>query len=360
MPPKSKRGKGKAPAKEVIVVDDDPFEGVNRDPGAADEGSDDICDEGELTLFDGQRKTDRRCRQVNMYGSIINCCGVCAPSRVWRAKSIQPNCVPAGDLNPGFCCKLAVPPEKHARGYQTERAFVKGGNVRNVFLSAAGKAVFPASEWKRYAIDEDGDCFYNAMTKAMNSAVVGGSGGDKMTVHKLRWSSAMHIRPGCEFKTRREAYVEQAPDEFKQEYMMVRRAAELQEMILHPDHWATAIDVRDVYENVEFDVVPIVLNAKFGQKTADGEEIHPLMNPLTVPYGASKERMRREMERHAQGISTLRFVLLLYGGRVGPHFELVVKTSKKAGVGDGEYYDALFKFEEIPKQVTDSFGDQLV
>lgn len=369
---KSIRGNGKAPkkARATRYV----FEGLHRDPGAADEGvqrGDDVCDaDSEIMAIDG-RQGDRRCREVEAWGQTFHCCSVCGPSRVWRAAGNLPKCLPPKDLGVGACCNIDVPPETHDRSYQTDRAYVDGGNVRNVFVSAAGKGVFPADRWQRYAIDEDGDCFYNAMTKAINSTVVRpelrrgisaqGAELENMTVHKLRWASAMHVRPGAAFAARRQFYQIEAPDDLKEEYMMVRRASELQQMMLHPDHWATMIDVRDIYENIDLDVIPVIINATFGQKTMDGQAIHPSMNPLTVFYGASKERLQREVQRHAQGMSTIRFVLLLYGGRVGPHFELIVKTDKKArDRGGPEFYDALFKFDEVPAQVANSFGIQLV
>jgi len=348
MPPKT-RGKkaAKTPAKKAAR---DVFEGVSRYPGAPFEGNDLLCDAKTEAIKD-TRKPGRRCRKVDD----ILCCSVCGPSRVWRRKAYDSKKCIKNDTGEGFCCTVATPPEMYDRSYQTERAFVEGTRLKLVFVSAAGKAVFPGDSWGRYAIDKDGDCFYNAMSKAINAIVVDRRFHlEKMTVHKLRWASAMHVSPGAAFAARRQWYIGDAPEALKDEYAMVKKASELQAMMLHPDHWATMMDVHDVSENLELDVIPIVINANFGQKTAGGEAIHPMMNPLTVHYGASKHRLSLITR-------ATRFVLLLFGGqRVGNHFELIVNKDKRLTDDGREFYDPLFTIGEIPKDVMDSFGIQLV
>lgn len=358
------RRAGKKPAKEVEIIeisDDDegdaPFAGVGRGPSAPDDGDDVVCDyPGEN--MEQTPKEGRHCRQVDFGGTPLHCCRNCGAYRVWKRNAAKESkgCIES-DNGEGACCVVNLPPEKYDRSYQTPWACVDG-KVRQVFVSKKGKEAFPAATWGRYDIDGDGDCFYNAVSKAVNSETPPAGHREMyvMTVHKLRWASAMHVRPGSEFAARRDFYAGAAPDHLKLQYMRTRRASELQEMMLHPDHWATMIDVLDVFNNRDLDVIPIVLNANYGQKTSGGEAVHALMNPLTVHYGATKARMAE-----LRGSSSIRFIMLLYGGRrVGPHFELVVNKAKKKTWKGKEFYNTLFSIDEIPDDALESFGVQLI
>jgi len=219
--------------------------------------------------------------------------------------------------------------------------------------------------WKVYRdVAAQGDCFYDCVTRAHNSAQA--NPGALLSLGELRQRISGSLDEG-DFEARVDFYVAMAASEADASlYQSCTGLLDLQALMTSSDHYASMADLVSVYRDRELNLIPIVVNSMYGHKRLV-QQGDWSATPALMPYPADMGRY------YAQPPCERRYVLLY---KKGEHFELVVNTeccmaqdrleelaalTAHAGLKGREHaYKAVFTEAQLPPLVLAAFQAQMM
>lgn len=198
-----------------------------------------------------------------------------------------------------------------------------------------------------------GDCFYDCIANAINSIRPLKTTSAIKTARQLRWSIAHRIVES-NWERVRDWVVQDNTRGSGKAYLKLSSCDQMREAVLDPSHYATSYDIREIYDDSSLDIIPIVVNMRFGKacKSNPTEGAVPVYNYMPM-----------EQRLFQQDPSQRRFVVLY---KKGEHFELMVRTDLlredfgQAAVPvrlgeDEQSYRAVFTAEELPPLMHSQF-----
>lgn len=223
--------------------------------------------------------------------------------------------------------------------------------------------IFPKSRttgaevWKVYDCLKDGNCFFDCVQKALNSNPF--HTGPPITTNTLRWLLARLVTP-ANINYFKENYLLNIPeqDEVLVALYKSMNARSLQNFIMTRDHYATMLDVSLLYEMPALNIIPIVVNGLYKNKSVAKKQ---KASTLPLVYGFARPSRARYM---SQTPGQRRYILLYQRDE---HFRLIVNTEilvpknhcRKFGVPDRDCtkptYRAIFSASEVPPRVLSAF-----
>lgn len=328
-----------------------PIEGAGAAAAAAG-----VCGRSEYPAT--ELRPGRRCYNKGRH----ICCPKCAMDRKW-AQSAGEGCTPAPDGEMGHCCPY---PDLVYEEADRERARMKAlPEAAKKDLRRLNKHLvndhFGEPEWRVNECSDTGDCFYDCVARALNSAP--GAEPPAVTVALLRWQAARILNPDTVHMLK-DDYMTNVPDTDEGAALLAEYSdmplETLRMFMMSNEHWATRMDVRMVYDNPALDVIPIVINNLYGNKLEVRRGNFGVAEVPVMPYLADGHRY------HAQPRAARRFVLLY---RKGEHFQLIVRTdalvpeAQRALFGQRSKtpaYRAVWTADEVPPGVLHTFEQQLL
>lgn len=226
-------------------------------------------------------------RCVPSSGGYGYCCGLCLPDNVYAAND-GPGCTRLPDPYRGYCCP---PPALSPAYVSSEKPGSKRGKRRReddladllayrmtlakVPLTNKGARYTAVGthfhegpnpildrNWRVLEVDATGDCFYDSLCRTYNSGLHPGQG--PLDVTALRWRVARHVTPTNHrrfldlFSQESDDYVTYSPDMSPD--MLVTT-------MMTNHHLASRTDIRMIAEDPELNVIPIIINGNYGNKT---------------------------------------------------------------------------------------------
>ena len=291
------------------------------------------------------------------------CCRRCDPSTREWSPNPGADCVPE-ENGTGYCCPYRERPEEHfatPRGKQLLPVQEKSLGGVNVHMQREG--IFPKNEsdravWKVYDCARDGNCFFDCLAKALNSWHAAHSG-PPHTIEGLRWKLARLVNDD-NVEYFRQNYMLNVPED-DSELMAIyasMNAQGLRAFMMSPDHYASMLDLNLIYELRSLDIIPIVVNGLYKNKTVAKSSVASTMS-LVFGY-AQASRSRYVNQPQAQ-----RRYVLIY--QKDEHFRLLVNTDIRvpeeqcrafglsAKACSKSVYRAVFSYEEVPPAILAAF-----
>ena len=226
------------------------------------------------------------------------------------------------------------------------------GNSKSVMFVLPGKHLrndYFGPEWRVFRdVEDQGDCFFDCISRAINS--VGGN----TSIMDLRQQLSQRVTAE-NYLVRRTDYMANAPyDDVSLAYAGMG-AEELKQFVGTPDHYATMIDIRDIYDDANLDVIPIIVNALYGNKSAQRHgQGYATASPV-MSYLPSRER-------HDGQHPAYRRYILLY--KRDEHFQLMVRTDKEVSASvrtrHTHAYRAVYRADELPLGILAAFANTLI
>ena len=280
------------------------------------------------------------------------CCNKCPIHLRWDPHE-RAECVKTKN-GPGFCCPYPEMVDAFDDGSRDEMAPLPIRTKQRLELNRHLKRDYFSENWKVVECSATGDCLYDCVARAINSAEAAEP--PAMTVSLLRWSTARVINEGNVFAFRQD-YMMNAPDDDTMNVYSTMDATTLQMYTMTPNHYATSIDIRMLYENEDLNIIPIVINGMYGS----------LLNSATfaetrsaiTSYMANRSRYEGQQRQYR------RFILLYQRQE---HFRLIVRKDWFLSDSHKERFEmnpkvtafrALFNADEIPAGILQQFEDLL-
>lgn len=217
--------------------------------------------------------------------------------------------------------------------------------LRSLSVHLRTPELFDPKIWRVFPnVDRRGDCFFDCVSRAINSGRPLHAG--LMSPPLLRARIANSITPD-NIKDIRIDYVYNTPDESLDAFYMTATLEQLQAFVQTSDHYATRVDICELFDQQL--VTPIIINSAYGNLSIQHRKHGYRTQGLIDSYTPRQDRYVRN-----------RFVLLYH---TDEHFELVIRTDVRVAEQVMEGLDqnvrhafrALFTAEEIPPDILAAF-----
>jgi hypothetical protein len=235
------------------------------------------------------------------------------------------------------------------------RALPSGNSLRDMLVRPGthlvSENIFDSNVWAVFrAVDDTGDCFFDCISRALNSAGTPG-----MSVARLRYIVMSGISQH-NFLQRRTDYMLNAPDDETQAIYAPMELPYMRQYVMTREHYATLADVRAVYNDKDLDITPIIINGEYGNKSLKRHGYNARTQGLVLSYTPL-----------ADNYTGRRFILLY---KRGEHYQLMVRRDREMSTEhvvlfpkdkrSKHAFKAIFSVDDIPVKILSMFEAMLV